>query len=91
MTGHLIRFSKQIPSKAQVFVRQSDSYLWYGIFRATDISNGRWIVYGVDLRAAEPEPIETFRIQAANGALDQSVCFEMYKRHLYAVSIRNEA
>ncbi|KAJ5556645.1 hypothetical protein N7494_000560 [Penicillium frequentans] len=90
MTGHLIRFSKQIPSKAQVFVRQSDSYLWYGIFRATDISNGRWIVYGVDLRAAEPEPIETFRIQAANGALDQSVCFEMYKRHLYAVSIRNE-
>ncbi|KAJ5778347.1 hypothetical protein N7520_001593 [Penicillium odoratum] len=77
MTSHLIRFSKQIPLKTPVFVRQSDTYLWYGIFRATDISNGRWIVYGVDLRAAEPEPIETFRIQAANGALDQSVCFEI--------------
>lgn len=90
MTSHLIRFTERIPSKAHVFVRQSDTYLWYGIFRATDISNGRWIVYGVDLRAAEPEPIELFRIQSANGALDQSVCFEIYKTHLYAVSIQNE-
>ena len=90
MTSHLIRFTKRITSKAQVFVRQSDTYLWYGIFSATDISNGRWIVYGVDLHAAEPEPIEIFRIQAGNGALDQSVCFEMYKKHLYAVSIQDE-
>ncbi|KAJ6086385.1 hypothetical protein N7486_010666 [Penicillium sp. IBT 16267x] len=86
MSGRLKSFKKRIHARAQVFVRHSRTYLWYGVFRATDILNGTWIVYGVDITSTIRDSIELFRIQAANGALDQSVCFEMYNGHLYAVS-----
>ncbi|KAJ5544076.1 hypothetical protein N7494_005355 [Penicillium frequentans] len=89
MTRPLNSFTKRIPLGAQVFVRHSRTYLWYGIFREhieewTERLICEWTIYGVDLKTQNS--VETFRVEAADSDLGQSICFEMYNEHLYAVS-----
>lgn len=67
-----------IPTSDQIFVRHSGSYLWYGIFTA-----GVWRLHGRDL--ATQQTID-FPLQIADGDIGQSLCFEIYEDHLYAVS-----
>ncbi|KAJ5769436.1 hypothetical protein N7520_003995 [Penicillium odoratum] len=78
-------FKKRIPAGAQVFVRHSRTYLWYGIYTAVGSPNGVWTVHGVDMISSTPE-ISFICPQVVDGDLGQSLCFEIYHEHLYAVS-----
>ncbi|KAJ5917894.1 hypothetical protein N7454_010269 [Penicillium verhagenii] len=79
--GRLL-FKKRIPAGARVFVRHSRTYIWYGIFTAVGGSNGAWSIHRVDIVSAI---IFNFTLPQ-DGDLGQSLCFEMYNEHLYAVS-----
>lgn len=68
-----------IPASDRIFVRHSGSYLWYGTLTA-----GVWRVHGQDL--ATQQVIEFPLGQVSDGDIGQSLCFEMYENHLYAVS-----
>ncbi|KAJ5538682.1 hypothetical protein N7494_008161 [Penicillium frequentans] len=77
---------KWIPAGARVFVRHSRTYIWYGLFTAVGGSDGVWTVYGVDMTSNTSDPIKPTLTQVGDGDLGQSVCFEIYNEHLYAVS-----
>ncbi|KAJ6171534.1 hypothetical protein N7470_000601 [Penicillium chermesinum] len=70
---------RAVPASASMFVRHSRSYLWYGV------CNGTWSIFGVDI-ASPSEPIHCSLDWPADGDLGQSLCFEIYRDHLYAVS-----
>ncbi|KAJ5768172.1 hypothetical protein N7533_000755 [Penicillium manginii] len=74
-----------VPSNVPIFVRNSRSYMWYGCFTASAAnSDGVWSVWGVDLVTLEKIDVPLDRV--VDGDLGQTLCFEMYKEHLYAVS-----
>ncbi|KAJ6114489.1 hypothetical protein N7486_000267 [Penicillium sp. IBT 16267x] len=83
--GRLL-LKKRIPAGARVFVRHSRTYIWYGIFTAVGGSDGVWTVYGVDMTSTRPDPNGSPLTQIVDGDLGQSLCFEIYNEHLYAVS-----
>ncbi|KAJ5161309.1 hypothetical protein N7492_006701 [Penicillium capsulatum] len=70
---------RSLPASSSIFVRHSGSYLWYGI-----LAPGGWRVQGVDL--ATQKSIDFPLDQILDGDLGQSLCFEIYQDHLYAVS-----
>lgn len=89
--GRLKTFTIQIPTTAQVFVRHSRTYLWYGLFgtrfdERTERPISEWTIYGVDMASTTHHSTEFCRLRAMDSVLGQSVCFEMYNEHLYAVS-----
>lgn len=70
---------RSITTSDQIFVRHSGSYLWYGIFTA-----GGWRLEGHDLAA---QKVIKFPLdQILDGDIGQSLSFEIYENHLYAVS-----
>lgn len=74
-----------VPSGVPVFVRNSRSYIWYGYYTAPIAnSEGIWLVYGVDLVTRDIFDFPLDRV--VDGDLGQTLCFEMYQDHLYAVS-----
>ncbi|KAJ5572447.1 hypothetical protein N7450_009431 [Penicillium hetheringtonii] len=74
-----------VPSDVPIFVRNSRSYIWYGFFTApSPNSDGVWSVWGVDFATSESIDFPLDRV--VDGDLDQTLCFEMYQDHLYAVS-----
>ncbi|KAJ5153505.1 uncharacterized protein N7482_009983 [Penicillium canariense] len=75
---------KSIPAEAAIFVRHSRSYIWYGIFTAALGSQGAWQCYGMDL--ATDETIEFLLDRVVDEDIGQTLCFETYQDHLYAVS-----
>ena len=75
---------KPVPADSPIFVRHSRSYIWYGTFTAAHGSDGVWSVCGVDF--ATFEEIEFPLDRVVDGDLGQTLCFEMYQEHLYAVS-----
>lgn len=75
---------KSVPPDAPIFVRHNRSYIWYGTFTAAHGSDGVWSVCGLDF--ATFEEIEFPLDRVVDGDLGQTLCFEMYQEHLYAVS-----
>lgn len=75
---------KAIPIDSPIFVRHSRSYIWYGTFTSAHGSSGVWSVCGRDF--ATSEEIEFPLDRVVDGDLGQTLCFEMYQEHLYAVS-----
>lgn len=75
---------KAIPANSPIFVRHSRSYIWYGTFTAAHGSDGVWSVCGVDFATFEEIVFPLDRV--VDGDLGQTLCFEMYQEHLYAVS-----
>ncbi|CAI7594306.1 unnamed protein product [Penicillium pancosmium] len=74
-----------VPSNVPVFVRNNSSYMWYGCFTSTAAnSDGIWSVSGVDFVTLDTIEFQLDRV--FDGDLGQTLCFEMYKEHLYAVS-----
>lgn len=78
-------FQKRVSPSATLFVRHSRSYLWYGIFTALEHSDGVWSVEGIDLIKSS-KPITVTLNPFIDGDIGQSLCFEIYKDNLYAVS-----
>lgn len=70
---------RSIPASAEIFVRHSASYLWYGTW-----SSGPWSVHGVDFTTQDSLDLQLDHL--VDGDIGQSLCFEMYKNHLYMVS-----
>lgn len=73
-----------IPTAAPLFVRHSRSYIWFGTFSAVDGSDGVWSVTGWDFLAHLHIKFPLDRV--VDGDLGQTLCFEIYQDHLYAVS-----
>jgi hypothetical protein len=73
-----------VPASAPIFVRHTQSYLWYGVFSATLGSQGGWSCYGVDMTTDEARNVHLKGV--VEGEIGQTLCFEMYQDHLYAVS-----
>ncbi|KAJ6157699.1 hypothetical protein N7470_005291 [Penicillium chermesinum] len=83
--GRRLLLQRAVPASASIFVRHSRSYLWYGVFTAVGGSNGIWSIFGVDITSSS-EPIHFSLDWTADGDLGQSLCFEIYRDNLYAVS-----
>ncbi|KAJ5119181.1 Carboxylesterase type B [Penicillium atrosanguineum] len=75
---------KAIPADSPIFVHHSRSYIWYGTFTSAHGSSGVWSVCGKDFATSEEIEFPLDRI--VDGDLGQTLCFEMYQEHLYAVS-----
>ncbi|KAJ5668596.1 uncharacterized protein N7477_007166 [Penicillium maclennaniae] len=75
---------KAIPADSPIFVRHSRAYIWYGTFTSAHGSSGVWSVCGKDF--ATSEEIEFPLDRVVDGELGQTLCFDMYREHLYAVS-----
>ncbi|CAI7640275.1 unnamed protein product [Penicillium manginii] len=74
-----------VPPGVPIFVRNSRSYMWYGCYTAsTADSDGVWSVCCVDFATLDKIEFQLNRV--FDGDLGQTLCFEMYKEHLYAVS-----
>ncbi|KAJ5733711.1 hypothetical protein N7493_002497 [Penicillium malachiteum] len=83
--GRLV-LQRTVPASAPMFVRHSRSYLWYGVFTAMGGSDGVWAIHGADITSPETRDTRFSLDRVVDGDLGQSLCFEMYKEHLYAVS-----
>lgn len=83
--GSRLLFQKAVPASSPVFVRHSRSYIWYGVFTADGGASGICSIFGVDV-ALSTEPIQFTVHCAEGGGLGESLCFEVYKDHLYTVS-----
>jgi hypothetical protein len=75
---------RSVPASAPIFVRHTQSYLWYGVFLDTPGPQGSWLCYGVDM--ITHEAIRVYLNGVVEGEIGQTLCFEMYQDHLYAVS-----
>ncbi|KAJ5749340.1 uncharacterized protein N7511_011036 [Penicillium nucicola] len=76
--------SQPIPAGAPLFVRHNRSYIWFGTFMAADGSDGVWSVTGWDFLTKLHFGFQLDRV--VDGDLGQTLCFEIYQDHLYAVS-----
>ncbi|KAJ6072174.1 hypothetical protein N7499_010188 [Penicillium canescens] len=79
-----VLLSQTIPAGAPLFVRHTRSYIWFGTFTVAEGSDGIWSVTGLDFltRLYIEFPLD----RVVDGDLGQTLCFEMYQEHLYAVS-----
>ncbi|CAL5867961.1 uncharacterized protein PFLUO_LOCUS2184 [Penicillium psychrofluorescens] len=75
---------RRVPPSIPIVVRHSRSYLWYGMFTVMGSSEGVWSILGVNLATMDKTECALPRFIA--GDLGQTLCFEMYQDHLYAVS-----
>lgn len=76
-----------VPSGVPIFVRNSRSYIWYGCYTSSVAdSDDVWSVFGVDFATLDKIELQLNRLFDRD--LGQTLCFEMYKEHLYAVSTR---
>ncbi|KAJ5730566.1 uncharacterized protein N7483_005074 [Penicillium malachiteum] len=83
--GRLV-LQRTVPASAPMFVRHSRSYLWYGVFTAMGGSDGVWAIHGADITSPDTRDTRFTLDRIVDGDLGQSLCFEMYNEHLYAVS-----
>lgn len=75
---------KAVPARVPLFVRHSRSYVWYGTFTGVSGSDGVWSVCGLDF--ATFQEIEFPLDRVVDDDIGQTLCFEMFQEHLYAVS-----
>lgn len=83
-----VRLRTQIQSSRRLFVRHNGSYLFYGTHSVISHHGyHQWAIEVVDLKTGKlltrkPTVLDNF----AGNDIGQSVCFEIFQDHLYAVS-----
>lgn len=82
-----IIFFRQILATRNLFVRHNGAYLYFGTLTVpTPEGHFEWLLHGVDLRTGYPVDTAIHLKHFAGSEIGQSVCFEIHKDHLYAVS-----
>ncbi|OJI99836.1 hypothetical protein ASPVEDRAFT_39196 [Aspergillus versicolor CBS 583.65] len=83
-----LRCRKAIQSTQRLFIRHNSRYLYYGTHSALGF-NGytQWEVNCVDLRDGKTQSENMVVLDKFAGSeIGQTVCFEVYQDHLYAIS-----
>jgi hypothetical protein len=83
-----LRLRAQLESTQQLFVRHNRSYLYYGTHSAVGAQeHSQWEVNCADLNTGELNSENMVVLDKFAGMeIGQTVCFELYQDHLYAVS-----
>jgi hypothetical protein len=83
-----LRLRAQLESTQQLFVRHNRSYLYYGTHSAVGAQeHTQWEVNCADLNTAKLNSENMVVLDKFAGMeIGQTVCFEVYQGHLYAVS-----
>jgi hypothetical protein len=82
-----VRFCTELDSAHRIFVRHTESFLFFGThtYRWGD-GYRRWAVHIVDLRSRKLLTADPAILDLAGHDIGQSICFEIFHGHLYAVS-----
>ncbi|KAL3482217.1 hypothetical protein BJX99DRAFT_243197 [Aspergillus californicus] len=83
-----LRFRAPLESTQRLFVRHSRSYLYYGTHSAVGThGHTQWEVNCADLVTGKTSsPTMVVLDKFAGNEIGQTVCFEVYQDHLYAIS-----
>ncbi|KAL4796256.1 hypothetical protein BDV19DRAFT_388398 [Aspergillus venezuelensis] len=85
--GGRLRLRVPIQSTQRLFVRHSRSCLYYGSHSAVGThGHTQWEVNCADLNTGKPGPNMIVLDRFAGNEIGQTVCFEVYRDHLYAIS-----
>ncbi|KAL1974119.1 hypothetical protein VTN31DRAFT_5679 [Thermomyces dupontii] len=92
--GGRVRFARQLTSTRRLFVRHNESYIFYGVYsRVGTDGDPQWTIEWADLRAGyRGPPAKPIILRNFPGSdIGQSVCFELFKDRLYAVTNRMDS
>ncbi|KAL4931025.1 F-box domain protein [Aspergillus undulatus] len=86
--GGRLRLRAPIESTQRLFVRHSRSFLYYGSHSAVDTQgHAQWEVNCADLNTGKIVKQDMVVLDRfAGNEIGQTVCFEVYRDHLYAIS-----
>lgn len=86
LEGQLIT-ARQLDSVSKLFVRNNDSFLYYGTASAPDHEgSGHWVISGFDLKARKPLSGRLEHPTAIGTDVGSTVCFEIFDGHFYCLS-----
>lgn len=92
--GGRVRFARQLTSTRRLFVRHNESYIFYGVYsRVGTDGYPQWTIEWADLRAGyQGPPAKPIILSNFPGSdIGQSVCFELFRDRLYAVTNRMDS
>lgn len=85
-----ILFFRSILATHNLFVRHNGLYLYYGTLSVpTPEGHFEWLLHGMNLRTGQLVDTAIHLKHFLGSEIGQSVCFEIYGNHLYAVSNQN--
>ncbi|KAB8072657.1 hypothetical protein BDV29DRAFT_192343 [Aspergillus leporis] len=87
-----LRLRRQLESKQRLFVRHSQSYLYYGTHSGSSYHGyQQWVVNCIQLTTGKQMNNKPVQLDGFAGSeIGQTVCFDMHQDHLYAVSTQTD-